>query len=165
MTPPDPFAGGGAGHLKLEPVLQPPPEPISPLSNPTSASLAHCVKRNGCSSCRLACRNAGLMASTAEIGKTHLDSAAGGTQTNYSEESNRSIDSEKRNGVDEVDVRSLRSPRICRQKPRIAEAILHGSGTFSIRLIVRRLDRSRTCSQRLRIAGIRIRNVNMQVAG
>src|ERR1022692_251124 len=57
--------------LKLEP-LKPPPEPSSPASNPTTASLVHWPKRKGWNSCRLVCSMASEIVSTAEIGKAHL---------------------------------------------------------------------------------------------
>ena len=59
------------GKLKLLGTLHP-LEPISPASNPTSASRVHCQKRNGCTSCRLVCWKASVIVSTAEIGKLHL---------------------------------------------------------------------------------------------
>src|SRR5690349_19920789 len=71
---------GGVGIWKLPGLQPPPPELISPASNPTSPSLAHWLVRNGCSNCCRACWKAGVMASTAEIGKTHIDSTAGSGQ-------------------------------------------------------------------------------------
>src|SRR4029077_9105617 len=58
---------GCVGVWKLPPLH--PQELSSPARKPTTASLAHCATRSGCRSCSLVCWNAGLMASTAEIGK------------------------------------------------------------------------------------------------
>lgn len=48
--------------------LQPPPVVSSPAKSPTRAKRVHCPKRNGRNSWSVACRNAGLMESTAETG-------------------------------------------------------------------------------------------------
>lgn len=68
-----------AGIRQLE--LHPPPEPISPARNPTNAKRTHWPNRNGFKSCALACSNAGLMASTAEIGKGAPRFAAGSCES------------------------------------------------------------------------------------
>src|SRR6202035_853387 len=67
---------GCVGIWKAPGLQPPPPELSSPAIKITSASLAHWLLRNGCRSCWRACWKAGLIASTAEIGKTHLGEAS-----------------------------------------------------------------------------------------
>src|SRR5450432_3994273 len=62
----------GCGIWKLPGLQPPPPELISPASNPTSPSFAHWLDRNGRVNYCRACSKAGLIASTAKIGKAHL---------------------------------------------------------------------------------------------
>src|SRR5580704_9523315 len=62
---------GCCGKLKLDP-LNPPPEPSSPASSPTIASLVHWPTRNGLNNCCLVCSMARGIVSTDEIGKVHL---------------------------------------------------------------------------------------------
>src|ERR1700693_214165 len=66
---------GRVGIWKALGLQPPPPELSSPAIKITSASLAHWLLRKGCKSCWRACWKAGLIASTAEIGKTHLGEA------------------------------------------------------------------------------------------
>src|ERR1700730_16763341 len=73
------------GTWKLPGLQPPPPELISPASRPTSASLAHWPARNGCTSCCRACWKAGPIASTAEIGKSHLGEIDNGFAARYCE--------------------------------------------------------------------------------
>src|SRR5436305_1887023 len=65
------------GRVKLEGKLTPPPELVSPASKPTRASLLHCQKRNGCTSCRFVCWKAREIVSVAEIGTRHLGNGSG----------------------------------------------------------------------------------------
>src|ERR1700722_2629413 len=67
---------GCAGIWKAPGLQPPPPELSSPAIKITSASLVHWLLRKGCRSCWRACWKAGLIASTAEIGKTHLGEAS-----------------------------------------------------------------------------------------
>src|ERR1700724_2527233 len=90
------------GTWKLPGLQPPPPELISPASSPTSASLAHWPARNGCRSCCRACWKAGVIASTAEIGKTHLVYSA--LAARYCEASPRSS-SEEIGGSEEIGFR------------------------------------------------------------